>query len=101
MRNIRVWGDKKDKEELYNRLIEDKNVSIRKLLLEVIDPPLAFTVVFGLISSLKIIYDLLKEKKDKNIEVQISYSDGRVVTVKSTNPDKLRVLIQELTEKEE
>jgi hypothetical protein len=98
IQDIRVWGDKEDKEELYRRLRKDKNIGIRLSLAEIVDPPLIFTITFGLISTLKIIHDFLKERKTKNIEVQISHRDGRVTTIKSTNPDELQVLIQELVE---
>lgn len=97
-RDIRVWGDKEDKEELYRRLERDDSVNIRLVIAEIVDPPLIFTVVFGLINTLKIIYDFLKERKNKNIEVQISYLDGRTITVKSNNPDELQILIKELAQ---
>ena len=96
--DIRVWGDEEDKEELYRRIERDKNIATRKIIAEIVDPPLIFTVVFGLINTLKIIYDFLKERKDKNVNVQISLPNGRVVSVKSTNADELQVLIQELEE---
>ncbi|MEM3442757.1 MAG: hypothetical protein QXM86_02710 [Candidatus Bathyarchaeia archaeon] len=99
--DIRVWGDKEDKEELYKRLERDNSICIRRILAEAMDPPLIVSVVFGLINVLKIIHDFLKEKKDKHIEVMISYPDGRTFNITSVNPDKLQVLIQELAKSKE
>lgn len=96
--DIRVWGDKEDKKEMYRRIERDENVRVRRILAESVDPPLILNVVIGLINALKIIHDFLKERKSKNIDIQISLRDGRVVSVKSTNPDKLQVLIRELAE---
>ena len=98
IQDIRVWGNKEDKEELYRRLERDKKIIVRRSLVEIVEPPLIVTIVLGMIPALKAIYDWLKERKDKNIEVQVSLSDSRVITVKATNPDELKVLIQELAE---
>jgi len=99
--DIRVWGDKEDKEELYRRISKDKDIKVRKVLAEAVDPPLILSVVFGLIATLKIVHDFLRERKSKNIEVYIRLRDGRVISVKSTNPDELKVLVGELTKEKQ
>ena len=96
--SIRVVGDREDKEELRRRIESNKNIVIRPTLAESLDPPLIVNIVVGLITALKITYDFLKERKKKKIEVYVSLPTGRYVSVKSTNPDDLKVLIEELEE---
>jgi hypothetical protein len=95
--SIRVFGDREDKEELYRRIKRDKTIRVKPILAEVIDPPLILNIVLGMIDLLILVHDFLKERKSKNIEVQISLGDGKTISIKSTNPDKLQVVIKELT----
>lgn len=94
--SIRIFADKEDEEELRHQIESDKNIVVRPTLAESLDPPLILNIVVGLIPVLILVYDLLKKRKKKKIEVYISLPDGRYISVKSTNPDELKVLINEL-----
>lgn len=97
--DIRVFGDSKDKEELYKRIKENKDIKSRRIFAEALEPPLILQIIFGTITALIAIYNFLKEKKEKNIKVGITLPDGRVLTIRATNADDLQILINELAEK--
>ena len=97
---IKVFGDREDKEELRRRIESDKSIVVRRGIAEILDPPYIVSIVVGMITALKLTYDFLKERKKKKIEVYVSLPNGRYVSVKSTNPDDLKVLIKELEKTE-
>lgn len=97
--DIRVWGDSEDKNEILNRIQENKDIYVRHIFAEALEPPLILHLFSGLVNALKLIYDFLKEKRKKKLKVQILLSDGRLISVNSTNFEDLNILIKELTEK--
>lgn len=71
--SIRVFGDKEDKEELRRRIESNKNVVIRRTLVEVLDPPYIVSIVVGLITVLKITYDFLQDRKKRRLRFKSHY----------------------------
>ena len=92
-----IQADPEDKRELLKRLSE-KGVKVRHFGTDTTGTlqQIYFTVrtLVGLI----IIYEFLKEKKEKDIEVIINKSNGESITVSTKNADKLKIKIDEYKE---
>ena len=94
---IRVWGEAEDKEELYNLIIEREDMKIRRGFAEIIEPPLIINILSGLLNLLILLRNYLQGKREKNITVGITLSDGKIITITSKDFQELNIIIDELS----
>jgi len=96
---IRIWGESEDKEEFYNLLMEREDIVIRRGLAEAIGAPLIINMISGLLNIFKILRDFLKGKREKNLKIGITLSDGRIMTITSQDFQELNIIIDEYSQK--
>lgn len=89
-----IQADPEDKSELLRRLSE-KGVKVRHFGM---DSPTALEwifITFGALTGLIEIYQFLKGKKDKNIEIKMRIPNRANFTITSKNAEELKVYIDE------
>ena len=95
---ITIFGNIKDRPELEG-MIKEQGIQVEYIeLLTEGAWGYAVGTISALLSLLRLIYEWLTRRKEKNVSVIIKRRDGTTIEVESRNADKLKLYINEIKE---